>query len=999
MTKKLEITGDQQDNLLVIDGEDRTYVHAKKGDDRIEDRGGVDDKVKADGGDDVVAYFHSDNDAGENSYDGGKGADTLELHFTREEWMALNPSIQADLDNLLTHLASKHAHKKFDFDTLDLEIKEFESIHLFVDGEELSAEDNAVVAADDQVTTNENVSVSGSVLDNDEVPDLVRHVEMIGEGPSVGQVALDEAGNYSFDQLDDFEYLAVDQETTVSFDYRVTDATGDTDTATMTFTVVGQNDGPTLQGTSTELVEDGPVVTVDLSLLGDDVDSDDDGTTLTYTVSQQPPEGLATINGTDLIIGTNGDFQYLSAGQKTTVTLEVTATDRHNAAATNSVTATVTGVNDLPILGVDHADLMEDGFAEIDVLANDSDVDQLDQLQIVAVQGAQHGTVQIVDGDDADDLANDLILYTADPDYAGTDSFVYTVDDGNGGVVQQTVTVNVEAVADAPTISHQVIPGATAAQFTLRVTAQQTDLDGSEVMDKIELIGLDDSGNPVDLSPYFDKSVVWATGPDGTITGDFHFNLPSGSAADFDLIARATSRETSNGDTATSETSLPIDLSFASGSSFETFTAQNRSIWHNGSAFAPSVTFTYGGDIVESAEFGISVFGPIDLRLAGFGVTSHFSTLLRGDISVDLEMSTTMGLNGGAFDAQVGYDTSFSSIYNGITDQLTINTAANFNPGASAFQADAPNFNLSQDLTDFSFGFGFGLWFWGYLQAHYAAGSTFIIDMANINHGIVIGSNGYHEIELPAFNIANYDGNTLRILNNIFQYSDFSGTRTDGLGNELFSWQLNSHALEANSSFVYGSTLYGGASREVINLTFDLDGLASSAAGIKNPVSYSLPGFDIEFLSLSAGADLMDLDLVLATAYSQNHSLTGGTLRGTLVFEDGSTVDFNFGDEINIDNASAKDVNGDGQIAFSFEMTPDARFHTSASLNLSVQDQLDILSGHVGGHIVGYGDFGETIGPVEEYNGTIINLAQYIPIYSNEFHLTLDTVESETWLV
>ena len=68
----------------------------------------------------------------------------------------------------------------------------------------------------------------------------------------------------------------------------------------MYVTVTGTNDAPTLAAGAAVAVEDGPTVDVDLSLLGDDVDSDDDGASLTYSVSGDPSEGTAEIDGTTL---------------------------------------------------------------------------------------------------------------------------------------------------------------------------------------------------------------------------------------------------------------------------------------------------------------------------------------------------------------------------------------------------------------------------------------------------------------------------------------------------------------------------------------------------------------------------------------------------------------------------------------------------------------------------------------------------------------------------
>ena len=65
-------------------------------------------------------------------------------------------------------------------------------------------------------------------------------------------------------------------------------------------TVADGNEAPTLAAAAVESVDDGPTVDIDLSLLGDDIDSDDDGATLTYMIAGAPSEGTATISGTTL---------------------------------------------------------------------------------------------------------------------------------------------------------------------------------------------------------------------------------------------------------------------------------------------------------------------------------------------------------------------------------------------------------------------------------------------------------------------------------------------------------------------------------------------------------------------------------------------------------------------------------------------------------------------------------------------------------------------------
>ena len=82
----------------------------------------------------------------------------------------------------------------------------------------------------------------------------------------------------------------------------------------MTVTITGTNDGPVVQDVSAAADEDG--ISVTGSFDGDDVDSDDDGTTLTYAITSSLTEG-SVINNNDgtFTFDPGGDFQDLGAGQ------------------------------------------------------------------------------------------------------------------------------------------------------------------------------------------------------------------------------------------------------------------------------------------------------------------------------------------------------------------------------------------------------------------------------------------------------------------------------------------------------------------------------------------------------------------------------------------------------------------------------------------------------------------------------------------------------------
>ena len=95
---------------------------------------------------------------------------------------------------------------------------------------------------------------------------------------------------------------------------------------------------------------------IDVAALGDDVDSDDDGASLTYEIVSGPAKGAVVNNGDGTFTyDPQGDFLLLDDGQSEDVTFTYRAIDSHGAAsAAETVTVTVTGTSEAiaPILSL-----------------------------------------------------------------------------------------------------------------------------------------------------------------------------------------------------------------------------------------------------------------------------------------------------------------------------------------------------------------------------------------------------------------------------------------------------------------------------------------------------------------------------------------------------------------------------------------------------------------------------------------------------------------------
>lgn len=100
-----------------------------------------------------------------------------------------------------------------------------------------------------------------------------------------------------------------------------------------------------------------------------------------------------------------------------------------------TVSVTVQPMNDSPVAQSDSASTPKNTAVTIAVVANDSDVDG-DVLSVQSVTQGANGTVTITGGGTS-------VNYRPRNGFTGTDSFTYTVRDGNGGTATAMVTVTV----------------------------------------------------------------------------------------------------------------------------------------------------------------------------------------------------------------------------------------------------------------------------------------------------------------------------------------------------------------------------------------------------------------------------------------------------------------------------------------------------------------------------------------------------------------------------
>ncbi|PLX68890.1 MAG: hypothetical protein C0603_04175, partial [Denitrovibrio sp.] len=193
-----------------------------------------------------------------------------------------------------------------------------------------------------------------------------------------------------------------------------------------------------------------------------------------------------------------GSFDSLAEGQTEEIEVEYKVTDDSGAEATNTITITVTGTNDGPVAVDDSAETVEDTAVTFSILGNDSDVEG-DDLAVTVVGEPEHGTVTY-------NAETGEATYTPNADYNGTDTFTYTITDGDK-TDTATVKITVDPVNDAPVVTvdnvvTDIFFADDNAGYHNAFGVYETDANGNPVSGEIILINSDSANSNELLATY-----------------------------------------------------------------------------------------------------------------------------------------------------------------------------------------------------------------------------------------------------------------------------------------------------------------------------------------------------------------------------------------------------------------------------------------------------------------------------------------------------------------
>ena len=336
------------------------------------------------------------------------------------------------------------------------DLPEVQAISLSVDEDTASAVTNVRSLASDV----EDTIPTGTI-------NLVR-------APSSGQVVFDQAAG-TFVYTPDANVTGQD-----SFTYTITDSEGGVSLpGTVTVNIGAVNDRPVVANDAVTTDED---TATTLAILANDSDVEDSGFNAANVSLENQGTGAGMYDFATVSVNLDGSLAIVPSQDVNGVfSFTYTLTDSEGLSSTPAtVTLTINAVNDAPVALDNTAQLQEEGSFEVNVLGNDSDVDigdSLDVSSVTVVSAPSNGQTQVT--------ATGAIIYTANADYYGDDSFTYTVKDSNGAISNlATVTMTVNPVNDAPLgIPQSLI---LAEDNSVLITLVGSDIENDEQINKLK---------------------------------------------------------------------------------------------------------------------------------------------------------------------------------------------------------------------------------------------------------------------------------------------------------------------------------------------------------------------------------------------------------------------------------------------------------------------------------------------------------------------------------
>jgi len=280
-------------------------------------------------------------------------------------------------------------------------------------------------AVADTYTTPEDVQLSVAapgVLGNDIDVDNSPLTAILVSTTTHGSLTLNPDGSFVY--MPNTNYYGIDQ-----FTYKASDGEFESAPVTVTITITSVNDPPIANPQTVSTPEDTPVT---ITLTGSDPV---EGTPVTFEIVSNPMNG--TLSGTPPTVTYTPSTNFNGTDTFTFRTYDGT---NYSDAAT--VTINVTPVNDAPI--ANPQSVTTDRMVPVNITLTGSDIDGDSLTFNIATQPA-HGTLSGTPPN---------VVYTPQGFYYGTDSFTFTVSDGQLVSAPATVSITINYVNLPPSVTN-----------------------------------------------------------------------------------------------------------------------------------------------------------------------------------------------------------------------------------------------------------------------------------------------------------------------------------------------------------------------------------------------------------------------------------------------------------------------------------------------------------------------------------------------------------------
>jgi gliding motility-associated-like protein len=257
---------------------------------------------------------------------------------------------------------------------------------------------------------------------------------------------------------------------TYSIRIRTTDASGLFFEKVFTITINNVNEAPTDISLSSSSVDENLAAGTTVgNFSSTDVDA---GDTFTYSlVAGAGSMDNAVFIITAGVLRTNMMFDFET---KNSYSIRVRSTDAGGLFFEKVFTIFVNNVNEAPLATNDNATTNEDTAINIDVLSNDTDVDNaIDPTTVTILTPSTNGTISI-------NPSTGVVTYTPNLNYNGNDSFTYTVKDIAAATSNiATVTIVILPVNDAPVANSDAVTTPENTGIDISVLVNDTDVDSA----------------------------------------------------------------------------------------------------------------------------------------------------------------------------------------------------------------------------------------------------------------------------------------------------------------------------------------------------------------------------------------------------------------------------------------------------------------------------------------------------------------------------------------